>query len=133
MTVKKTFNIDDENAAKLRKLADERGCTATDVLNAAIRAYGSEPYGSHTDSHTVPHTVPRGDSVASEAVSALVGQLAAKDAQIAQLMDALAASQEATAEANRTAQAAQALHAQERVTIEAKQSRWKRLLDAWRG
>lgn len=129
MTVKKTFNIDDENAAKLRKLADERGCTATDVLNAAIRAYGSEPYGSHTDSHTVPS----GDSVASEAVSALVGQLAAKDAQIAQLMDALAASQEATAEANRTAQAAQALHAQERVTIEARQSRWKRLLDAWRG
>lgn len=129
MTVKKTFNIDDENAAKLRKLADERGCTATDVLNAAIRAYGSVPYGSHTDGHTVP----RGDSVASEAVSALVGQLAAKDAQIAQLMDALAASQEATAEANRTARAAQALHAQERVTIEARRSRWKRLLDAWRG
>lgn len=129
MTVKKTFNIDDENAAKLRKLADERGCTATDVLNAAIRAYGSEPYGSHTDGNTVP----RGDSVASEAVSALVGQLEAKDAQISQLMDALAASQEATAEANRTAQAAQALHAQERVTIETRRSRWKRLLDAWRG
>lgn len=129
MTVKKTFNIDEENAAKLRKLADERGCTATDVLNAAIRAYGSEPYGSHTDGNTVP----RDDSVASEAISALIGQLAAKDAQISQLMDALAASQEATAEANRTAQAAQALHAQERVTIEAKQSRWKRLLDAWRG
>lgn len=132
MSVKRTFRLTEENADKLRRLADERGTTATEIINAAISTYGTEQNASNTisgDCHT--GAIPDGagndvnDSlrVTEKAVQALTEQLASKDRQIEGLTDAL--------------RAAQTLHAvSESKAIEStdqKRSRWRRLVDAWRG
>lgn len=129
--VKKTFRLEQETADKLAELATRDGITATEVLERAILAYGTEPDGSHTDGQAVSGS----DSAAVEALAAelkrLHGQLDVKDAQIRTLGEALA-------DAQATAKAAQALHAATAQTLalesaEQKKSLWRRLTEALRG
>lgn len=131
MSVKRTFRLADDNADKLRRLAEERGVTATEIINAAISEYGSAPY----DCHTAPYDEPDGNverdlRFHDETLAILKEQLERKDEQIASLTDALRSAQD-------TAKAAQALHAvSESKALEStdqKRSRWRRLVDAWRG
>ena len=105
--------------------------TASEALERAIRAYGTEPDGSHTHGQAVSGS----DSAAVDALAAelerLHGQLDVKDAQIRTLGEALA-------DAQATAKGAQALHAATAQTLALesaaqKKSRWQRLLEAWRG
>lgn len=151
--VKKTFRIEEETASQLGELAARDGVTATELLERAIRAYGSEPYAEpyacHTPSHTPENAAdepPAGavaDDAASVAVAALAEQLAAKDRQIADLSAALVSAQKSIEQAH-------ALHAADKQAALAEPaapagdaggqtaavhapSRWRRLRDAWRG
>ena len=129
--VKKTYRLEQNTIDYLVSLARDAGLTVTEALEHAIRAYGTEPDGSHTDGQAVSGS----DSAAVEALAAelerLHGQLDVKDAQIRTLGEALA-------DAQATAKGAQALHAATAQTLalesaEQKKSRWQRLLEAWRG
>ena len=151
--VKKTFRIEEETAVHLGEQAAQEGITATELLERAIRAYGSEPYACHTGSHTPSHTpenaasdAPAGgfaDDATAAAVAALTEQLAVKDRQIADLSAALVSAQKSVEQAH-------ALHAADKQAALAEPaapagdaggqaaavqvpSRWRRLRDAWRG
>lgn len=151
--VKKTFRIEEETASHLGELAAREGVTATELLERAIRAYGSEPYAEpyacHTPSHTPENAAdepPAGavaDDAASVVVAALTEQLAVKDRQIADLSTALVSAQKSIEQAH-------ALHAADKQAALAEPaapadgaggqaaavqapSRWRRLRDAWRG
>lgn len=128
---KRTYRLERETLDMLADIAEAEGVTATEALERAIRAYGTEPDGSHTDGQAVSGS----DSAAVEALAAelerLHGQLDVKDAQIRTLGEALA-------DAQATAKGAQALHAATAQTLalesqEQKKSRWKRVLEALRG
>lgn len=128
---KRTYRLEQETLDKLAEIAEAEGVTATEALERAIRAYGRVPDASHTDGHTVSEA----DSAAVDALAAelerLHGQLNVKDAQIEKLVEALA-------DAQATAKGAQALHAATAQTLalesqEQKKSRWRRLVEAWRG
>lgn len=108
----KTFRLSDDDVELLGYICRERDCSQSSAIQNeadAIRSGG-------------------GSQGSSDAVSALVEQLAVKDGQISRLQDALDAAQG-------TAKAAQVLHAQERRALESEgqKGRWRRLLDAWRG
>lgn len=129
--IKRTYRLAQGTLDKLAIIAERERVTATEAIERAVMAYGSEPDESHTESHTQPD----GGSQALEALSAelerLHGQLAVKDEQIGRLADALEDAQAAT-------KAAQALHAAatQTMALESRgqaKSRWRRLLDAWRG
>lgn len=148
--VKKTFRIEEETAAHLGELAAREGVTATELLERAIRAYGSEPYAEPYACHTPENAVdepPAGgtadDAVAAAAVAALTEQLAVKDRQIADLSSALVSAQKSIEQAH-------ALHAADKQAALAEPaapaggeggqtaaaqapSRWQRLKNAWRG
>ena len=147
--VKKTFRIEEETASHLGELAAREGVTATELLERAIRAYGSEPYAEPYACHTPENAAdepPAGavaDDAASVAVAALVEQLAVKDRQIADLSAALVSAQKSIEQAH-------ALHAADKQAVLAEPaapadgaggqtaavqapSRWRRLRDAWRG
>lgn len=129
--VKKTFRLEQETADKLAELATRDGITATEVLERAILAYGSEPDASHTDGQTLSEADAKAvDALAAE-LERLGEQLDRKDRQIEQLGDALA-------DAQATAKGAQALHAATAQTLalestEQKKSLWRRLTEALRG
>lgn len=147
--VKKTFRIEEETAAHLGELAAREGVTATELLERAIRAYGSEPYACQTPSRTPenaankPPTGGIADDATSAAVAALTEQLVVKDRQIADLSAALVSAQKSIEQAH-------ALHAADKQAALAEPaapagdaggqaaavqapSRWRRLRDAWRG
>ena len=151
--VKKTFRIEEETASHLGELAAREGVTATELLERAIRAYGSlpyaEPYACHTPSHTPENAAdepPAGgvaDGAASVAVAALAEQLAVKDRQIADLSAALVSAQKSIEQAH-------ALHAADKQAVLAEPaanvgdangqtaaaqapSRWQRLKNVLRG
>lgn len=151
--VKKTFRIEEETASHLGELAMREGVTATELLERAIRAYGSEPYAEpyacHTPSHTPEHAAdefPAGvvaDDAASVAVAALTEQLSVKDRQIADLSAALVSAQKSIEQAH-------ALHAADKQAALAEPtapagdaggqtaaaqapSRWQRLKNVLRG
>ena len=151
--VKKTFRIEEETASHLGELAAREGVTATELLERAIRAYGSEPYAEpyacHTPSHTPENAAdepPAGgvaDGAASVAVAALAEQLAVKDRQIADLSAALVSAQKSIEQAH-------ALHAADKQAVLAElaanvgdangqtaaaqaPSRWQRLKNVLRG
>lgn len=151
--VKKTFRIEEETASHLGELAAREGVTATELLERAIRAYGSEPYAEpyacHTPSHTPENAAdepPAGgvaDDAASVAVAALAEQLAVKDRQIADLSAALVSAQKSIEQAH-------ALHAADKQAVLAEPaanvgdangqtaaaqapSRWQRLKNVLRG
>lgn len=147
--VKKTFRIEEETASQLGELAAREGVTATELLERAIRAYGSEPYAEPYACHTPENAAsdaPAGrfaDDATAAAVAALTEQLAVKDRQIADLSAALVSAQKSIEQAH-------ALHAADKqaalaepaapagdagvqaVVVQAP-SRWRRLRDAWRG
>ena len=147
--VKKTFRIEEETASHLGELTAREGVTATELLERAIRAYGSEPYACHTPSHTPENAAdepPAGavaDDAASVAVAALAEQLAVKDRQIADLSAALVSAQKSIEQAH-------ALHAADKQAVLAEPaanvgdangqtaaaqapSRWQRLKNVLRG
>lgn len=143
--VKKTFRIEEETASHLGELAAREGVTATELLERAIRAYGSEPYACHTPENAAdePPAGAVADDAASVAVAALAEQLAVKDRQIADLSAALVSAQKSIEQAH-------ALHAADKQAALAEPaapadgaggqtaavqapSRWRRLKDAWRG
>lgn len=122
---KRTYRLEQDTLDRLAGIAEAEGITATEVIERAIRSYGSEPDSSHTVSHTA-------DSVAITALSdeleRLHGQLTAKDEQIERLGAALVAAQESV-------KAAQSLHAVDAAKTlaledsETKRTRWQRLKD----
>lgn len=147
--VKKTFRIEEETASHLGELAAREGVTATELLERAIRAYGSEPYAEPYACHTPENAAdepPAGgvaDGAASVAVAALAEQLAVKDRQIADLSAALVSAQKSIEQAH-------ALHAADKQAVLAEPaanvgdangqtaaaqapSRWQRLKNVLRG
>lgn len=128
---KRTYRLEQETLDKLAEISEAEGVTATEALERAILAYGTEPDASHTESQTLSDAgSPAVEALAAE-LERLHGQLDVKDAQIEKLGEALA-------DAQATAKAAQALHAATAQTLaiestEQKKSRWKRVLEALRG
>lgn len=123
MKVSRTYRIEQETADRISEISEAEKKTATEVIESAIRTYSTEKY--------VENTARQTDSTDSQALSALIGQLAKKDEQIAKLMDTVADSTKAV-------QGAQALHHETAQTLalestEQKLSRWQRLKRAWRG
>lgn len=123
MKVSRTYRIEQETADRIAKISEAEKKTATEVIESAIQTYSTEKY--------VENTARQTDSTDSRALSALIGQLAKKDEQIAKLMDTVADSTKAV-------QGAQALHHETAQTLalestEQKLSRWQRLKRAWRG
>lgn len=121
--VSKTYRIEQKTADKITEIAENENMTATEVVEDAIRAYSPGKY--------IGNTANKVDSTDSQALTALVEQLAVKDEQIAKLMDTVADSTKAV-------QGAQALHHETAQTLalestEQKLSRWQRLKRAWRG
>lgn len=118
--VKKTYRIEQETADKLVQVADDEGITATEVLERAIRAYGSKPDVGHTDGMAI--------KALSDELERLHGQLAAKDEQLERLGSALVSAQDSL-------KAAQTLHAVDTAKTIAledsntKRTRWQRLKD----
>ena len=123
MKVSRTYRIEQETADRIAEISEAEKKTATEVIESAIRTYSTEKY--------VENTARQTDSTDSRALSALIGQLAKKDEQIAKLMDTVADSTKAV-------QGAQALHHETAQTLalestEQKLSHWQRLRRAWRG
>lgn len=121
MKVSRTYRIEQETADRIAEISEAEKKTATEVIESAIRTYSTEKY--------VENTARQTDSTDSRALSALIGQLAKKDEQIAKLMDTVADSTKAV-------QGAQALHHETAQTLalestEQKLSRWQRLKRAW--
>ena len=121
--VSRTYRIEQETADRIADISESEGKTATEVVEAAIRAYSSGGYAGNTVKQT--------DSTESPALAALIDQLAKKDEQIAKLM-------ETVADSTKAVQGAQALHHETAQTLalestEQKLSRWQRLRRAWRG
>ena len=147
--VKKTFRIEEETAAHLGELAARECVTATELLERAIRAYGSEPYACHTPSHTPEDAANKppawgiADDATSAAVAALTEQLDVKDRQIADLSAALVSAQKSIEQAHAlhaadkqaalAESAAPAGDAGEQAAAVQAPSRWQRLRNAWRG
>lgn len=128
--IQKMFRLTEDQVRKLKSFAKEQGCTESDVIRSYIDNLGIDIQGDI-----------RNDRQNDEIISCLADQLKEKDSQIrrkdaeiGRLLDALVASQEAT-------QAAQALNAAEKraaLALEStaqkeERSRFRRLLDAWRG
>lgn len=123
MKVSRTYRIEQETADRIAEISEAEKKTATEVIESAIRTYSTEKY--------VENTARQTDSTDSQALSALIGQLAKKDEQIAKLM-------ETVADSTKAVQGAQALHHETAQTLalesaEQKLSRWQRLKRAWRG
>ena len=121
--VSRTYRIEQETADRIADISESEGKTATEVVEAAIRAYSSEEYAGNT--------AKQADSTDSPALAALIDQLAKKDEQIAKLM-------ETVADGTKAVQGAQALHHETAQALalesaEQKLSRWQRLRRAWRG
>lgn len=121
--VSRTYRIEQETADRIADISESEGKTATEVVEAAIRAYSSGEYAGNTVKQT--------DSTDSSALAALIDQLAKKDEQIAKLMDTVA-------DGTKAVQGAQALHHEtaQALALEStdqKLSRWQRLKRAWRG
>jgi hypothetical protein len=121
--VSRTYRIEQETADRIADISESEGKTATEVVEAAIRAYSSGGYAGNTAKQT--------DSTDSPALAALIDQLAKKDEQIAKLMDTVA-------DGTKAVQGAQALHHEtaQALALESadqKLSRWQRLKRAWRG
>ena len=121
--VSRTYRIEQETADRITEIAENENMTATEVVEAAIRAYSSEEYAGNT--------AKQADSTDSPALAALIDQLAVKDAQLAKLM-------ETVADGTKAVQGAQARHHETAQALalestEQKLSRWQRLKRAWRG
>lgn len=133
--VKKTFRIEEDAYDELVGLSAGWGMSQGAAIERAIRLARQMP-------DTLPDVCQTGDSsiggVDSTAVSALVGQLAVKDAQLAKKDEQIAKLMETVADSTKAVQGAQALHHETAQTLalestEQKQGRWQRLKRAWMG
>ena len=133
--VKKTFRIEEDVYDELVELSTGWDVSQGAAIERAIRLARQIP-------DTLPDVCQTGDSsiggVDSTAVSALVGQLAVKDAQLAKKDEQIAKLMETVADSTKAVQGAQALHHETAQTLalestEQKQSRWQRLKRAWMG
>lgn len=133
--VKKTFRIEEDVYDELVELSTGWDVSQGAAIERAIRLARQMP-------DTLPDVCQTGDSsiggVDSTAVSALVGQLAVKDAQLAKKDEQIAKLMETVADSTKAVQGAQALHYETAQTLalestEQKQSRWQRLKRAWMG
>ena len=132
--VSRTYRIEQETADRIAEISESEGKTATEVVEAAIRAYFSEKYAEKY----AGNTANQADSADSPALAALVEQLAVKDAQIAKKDEQIAKLVETVADSTKAVQGAQALHHETAQTLaiesaEQKESRWQRLKKAWQG
>lgn len=121
--VSRTYRIEQETADRITEIAENENMTATEVVEDAIHTYSHEKY--------VGNTANQVGSTDSQALTALIDQLAKKDEQIAKLM-------ETVADSTKAVQGAQALHHETTQALalesaEQKLSRWQRLKRAWRG
>ena len=135
--VSRTYRIEQETADRIADISESEGKTATEVVEAAIRAYSSEEYAGNT--------AKQADSTDSPALAALIDQLAVKDAQLAKKDEQIAKKDEqiaklmeTVADSTKAVQGAQALHHEtaQALALESadqKLSRWQRLKRAWRG
>lgn len=133
--VKKTFRIEEDVYDELVELSTGWDVSQGAAIERAIRLARQMP-------DTLPDVCQTGDSsiggVDPTAVSALVGQLAVKDAQLAKKDEQIAKLMETVADSTKAVQGAQALHHETAQTLalestEQKQSRWQRLKRAWMG
>ncbi|RGS89182.1 hypothetical protein [Collinsella sp. AF20-14LB] len=133
--VKKTFRIEEDAYDELVELSTGWDVSQGAAIERAIRLARQMP-------DTLPDVCQTGDSsiggVDSTAVSALVGQLAVKDAQLAKKDEQIAKLMETVTDSTKAVQGAQALHHETAQTLalesaEQKLSRWQRLKRAWRG
>lgn len=83
----RAFRLSDSEVDTLKRVADERGCSQTDVIRSCIASLDDEDAGA---------TRPATDTNA-EIIAALTAQLAVKDDQIAHLHGLLDQSQKLTA------------------------------------
>lgn len=125
--VSRTYRIEQETADRIADISESEGKTATEVVEAAIRAYSSEEYAGNT-----------AKQADSPALAALVEQLAVKDAQLAKKDEQIAKLMDTVADSTKAVQGAQALHHETAQMLalestEQKLSRWQRLKRAWRG
>ena len=132
--VSRTYRIEQETADRIAEISESEEKTATEVVEAAIRAYFSEKYAEKY----VGNTANQVDSADSPALAAIVEQLAVKDAQLAKKDEQIAKLVETVADGTKAVQGAQALHHETAQTLaiesaEQKESRWQRLKKAWRG
>lgn len=128
----KSIRLTDEEWAQLDAIAEGMGASASRAVAALVaeragRGGETAPVtasgGGVTASETAPDDAAEDPSpIGKDLIDALTAQLATKDEQIARLMDALAASQDAT-------RAAQALHAANTPAkaIEARSGRFRAL------
>lgn len=132
----KSIRLTDEEWAQLDAIAEGMGASASRAVaalvaeragrggeTASVTASVTASGGGVTVSETAPDDAAEDPSpIGKDLIDALTAQLATKDEQIARLMDALAASQDAT-------RAAQALHAATTPTkaIEARSGRFRAL------
>ena len=82
----RAFRLTDAEVETLKRVADERGCSQTDVIRSCIAALDNGAAGA---------TRPATDANA-EIITALTAQLAVKDDQIAHLHNLLDQSQKLT-------------------------------------
>ena len=132
--VSRTYRIEQETADRIAEISESEEKTATEVVEAAIRAYFSEKYAEKD----VGNTANQAASADSPALAALVEQLAVKDAQLAKKDEQIAKLVETVADGTKAVQGAQALHHETAQALaiesaEQKESRWQRLKKAWRG
>ena len=104
--VSRTYRIEQETADRIAEISESEGKTATEVVEAAIRAYFSEKYAEKY----VGNTANQLESADSPALAALVEQLAVKDAQLAKKDEQIAKLVETVADSAKAVQGAQALH-----------------------
>ena len=128
--VSRTYRIEQETADRIADISESEGKTATEVVEAAIRAYSSEEYAGNT--------AKQADSTDSPALAALIDQLAVKDAQLAKKDEQIAKLMDTVADGTKAVQGAQVLHHETTQALalesaEQKLSRWQRLKRAWRG
>lgn len=132
VTKVKSIRLTDDEWSQLQTIADSTGASLSRAIASLIAEHDAVTGETaiETESGYTPVTGETASETASEgpsstggkALEALMEQLAVKDEQISRLMDALAASQDAT-------RAAQALHATERSPkeIEARSGRFRAL------
>lgn len=81
MKVSRTYRIEQETADRIAEISEAEKKTATEVIESAIRTYSTEKY--------VENTARQTDSTDSQALSALIGQLAKKDEPLAKAQEGL--------------------------------------------
>lgn len=137
----KMFRLTDEQICKLKKVSELRGCSQTDLIRGFIDSLDEEPSDTQGDTHRDTQEIHGGvqqKETDSQALTALVEQLAVKDAQLAKKDEQIAKLMETVADSTKAVQGAQALHHETAQTLalestEQKLSRWQRLRRAWRG